>query len=40
MCTITLDATDAVGRVVFANTANLGILSHPDYTYGNVLTVE
>ncbi len=38
-CTFTVDATQAVARVVFSDTANLGIVSYSTYSYGDVITV-
>lgn len=39
MCTILVDATNAVARVVFADTSNLGIVGYSSYTYGNSIEV-
>ena len=39
MCTIKVDATEAVARVIFDNDDDLGVLS-ADYVIGQPITVE
>ena len=34
-----VDATNGVARVVFDNTANLGVIGYPKYLYGTSITV-
>ena len=38
MCTVSIDATEAVARVIFDNDEDLGIL-YPDYVIGQPITV-
>ena len=40
ICDITVDATQAVARVIFDNTNNLGIKELNGYIYGSPITIE